>query len=156
VKIFLLFLTTIALLATPIFAQNFQAAVGYSYAGTQHSGVEGSLQYNLNSTFGIKADVAGYFPAAGGATLFTAGPVVKFSTGKFQPFAEALVGLSYASKTTGNQTVFATQLGGGIDYALSKSVSFRPIEVDYVWTDFGNSAVSNSTYKATSGLVFNF
>lgn len=155
-KIFLLFLTTVALLATPMFAQNFQASAGYSYTGTQHSGVDGSLQYNLNSTFGIKGDVAGYFPVGGGSTLFTAGPVVKFSVSKFQPFVEALVGLSYASKTKASQTAFATQFGGGIDYALTSKLSLRPIEVDYVWTDYGNSAVSNSTYKMSSGLVFNF
>ena len=106
----LLFLFSFALIATPMFAQNFQASAGYSYTGTQHSGVDGSLQYNLNSTFGIKGDVAGYFPAGGGSTLFTAGPVVKFSVSKFQPFVEALVGLSYASKTKASQTAFATQI----------------------------------------------
>jgi hypothetical protein len=58
------------------------------------------------------------------------------------------------------QTAFATVVGGGLDWKLSKRFSFRPVSVDYVLTRFpsfltGNNQNQNSI-RAGAGIIFSF
>jgi hypothetical protein len=101
------------------------------------------------------------------------GPQIKFRTPKFQPFAQYLLGGAH-SNVYGNLTkacagvctasgspagdAFAMAIGGGIDIPISKTVQFRPVEIDYLMTrftnQFNNSSQSNFRYSA--GLNFAF
>jgi hypothetical protein len=81
---------------------------------------------------------------------------IKIRTPKFQPFVHLLLGgahsnvygnayknvcltagaCSFSKAPSGN--AFALAFGGGVDIPLSKTISIRPVEVDYLLTDFTN------------------
>jgi len=113
-----------------------------------------------------------------GANLFTYnfGPIIKpYRTTHFEPFIEAMGGGAH-SNTYGNliracQAACVTStapsnnawdfvIGGGLDIPLSRSIAFRPVEVDFVLTRFNNIFVGNnrnqSNFRYGAGLVFMF
>ena len=144
------------------------------------SGLNGGdigITWNLNSVWGIKADVAGNtqsgpFATSGKNYSFAVGPVIKKHSGAFNPFAEVLVGFTHQNieggfaglKVTSGQNAFTGIAGGGVDFKLSKNVSIRAIEADMVWTAYHNQnpldplIVSSRQLNArvVSGLVFTF
>jgi hypothetical protein len=102
------------------------------------------------------------------------GPVFKLRTPHVQPFVEAMFGGAH-SNVNGNlekdctgcvvvrspsNNAFDFILGGGIDIPITKSISVRPVELDFVLTRFGNAFTkgnnnqSNLRYQA--GVVFSF
>jgi hypothetical protein len=110
------------------------------------------------------------------ANLFTynVGPVIKMRLEHFQPFVEAMFGGAHSnvngnlvkdctgcvvSKSPSNNA-FDFILGGGIDIPITKSIAFRPVELDFALTRFGNAFTkgnnnqSNLRYQA--GVVFSF
>jgi len=121
----------------------------------------------------------------GGATgsvsgnLFTYlfGPQIKFRTPKVQPFAHLLLGGAYSNvygnafKTICQPTAsacsfsgspssnaFAMAVGGGIDIPVTKLVSIRPAEIDYLLTDFSNrfSNSNQNNFRYSGGVTFTF
>lgn len=108
--------------------------------------------------------------------LFTynVGPVVKFRTPHVQPFVEAMFGGAHSNvdanlmkDCTGcvilkspSNNAFDFILGGGIDIPITKSISFRPVELDFVLTRFGNAFTNSnnnqSNLRYQAGLAFNF
>ena len=110
------------------------------------------------------------------ANLFTynVGPVIKFRTPHIQPFVEALFGGAHsnvaanlAKDCTGcvvvrspSNNAFDFIIGGGIDIPITKSISFRPVELDYVLTRFGNGFtngnLNQSNLRYQAGVVFSF
>ena len=50
--------------------------------------------------------------------------------------------------------------GGGLDIPLSHSIAFRPVQVDYVLTRFGNGFTSGnqnqSNFRYQAGIQFRF
>jgi hypothetical protein len=141
-----------------------------SFHGFNVSGV-----YNVNRYFGIKADVSGTynktdfrqsFDVGGGNTInvgvdaktslynFLAGVQVKdnSNSGRFKPFAHALVGAGHVRSKLDNftctpanlcpptfdlpddtfsETGLAAAFGGGIDIRLTNRVQIRAIQIDY-------------------------
>ena len=113
---------------------------------------------------------------AASANLFTynVGPVIKFRTPHVQPFVEAMFGGAHSNVNanlikdcTGcvvvrspSNNAFDFIIGGGIDIPITKSISFRPVELDLALTRFGNGFTkgnnnqSNLRYQA--GVVFSF
>jgi hypothetical protein len=151
----------------------------------------GGFVYNVNSMIGIKADFYGYTQGSGlrdqlkqdgllagsaNGNVFTYmfGPQFKKHSGKFQPFGEALFGAAhtnaYATILTdegklvsgsGNNNGFAMEFGGGLDIPLTKTIQFRPVEVDYLATHFGANHVANysawqNNFKYVAGVNFTF
>jgi hypothetical protein len=144
------------------------------------------VSFFFTKMIGIKAEFAGYQTASftytnGTATatatanLFTynAGPVFKFRSGHFEPFAEALFGGAHSSfygnlchaiegcfVNNPSNNAFDFVLGGGIDIPLSHSIAFRPAQVDYVLTRFGNGFTSGnqnqSNFRYQAGIQFRF
>jgi hypothetical protein len=107
------------------------------------------------------------------------GPVVRVPVSRVAPFAELLFGGSNsnaygeqiksictaASCTAsiknigGTQHPFTMALGGGLDVKLSESVSFRPVEVDYVLSRYTNPLTSTNnqnSFRYSAGVVFHF
>jgi hypothetical protein len=151
----------------------------------------GGFVYNVNSLIGIKADFMGYTQGSGlrdqlkhdgllagnaNGNVFTYmfGPQFKKHSGMFQPFGEALFGAAhtnaYATILTdegkllsgsGNNNGFAMEFGGGLDVPLTKTIQFRPVEVDYLATHFGANHVANyhawqNNFKYVAGVNFTF
>jgi hypothetical protein len=61
----------------------------------------------------------------------------------------------------GNNNGFAMEFGGGLDIPITKSIQFRPVEVDYVGTHFGSNHVVNysawqANFKYVAGVNFTF
>jgi hypothetical protein len=151
----------------------------------------GGFVYNVNSLIGIKADFMGYTQgsglrdqlkndgllagsASGNVFTYMFGPQFKKHSGKLQPFGEALFGAAhtnaYATILTdegklvsgnGNNNGFAMEFGGGLDIPLTKTIQFRPVEVDYLATHFGANHIANysawqNNFKYVAGVNFTF
>jgi opacity protein-like surface antigen len=107
------------------------------------------------------------------------GPQVKMHSGKFQPFGEGLFGAAHSNGYAtilhcisgndptscnlanghGNNNAFAMEWGGGLDIALSNHVQIRPVEVDYLYTNFSSNHVahianSQNNFKYFAGVNF--
>ena len=157
------------------------------------SGVGGSLVYYTPVKWlGFKVDLQGYgsttstlsipvgnslVPLGGPVTLrgnlvtYLFGPVFK-RRGKFEPFAEVLLGGAYTTlyanlySTTGvlgsppNGNTFALTAGVGLDIHISRAISIRPIEVGYLLTQFSNpfssGAINQNSFRYAAGITFNF
>jgi hypothetical protein len=122
------------------------------------------------------------FPVGGVANvqgnLFTYlfGPQVKFRAPHFQPFVHFLLGgahsnvygnafknicrpvigvCSFSKAPSGN--AFAYAFGGGIDIPVGHTISIRPVEIDYLFTDFTNqfNNVHQNNFRYSGGINFN-
>ena len=149
----------------------------------------GGFVYNVSPIFGIKADFMGYTQGTGqkltqdgqflgnvSGNLFTYmfGPQIKKHSGKFQPFGEALFGAAHTNldanicklesgcgSGSGNNNGFAMEFGGGLDIPITKTIQFRPVEVDYVGTHFGSNHIAGysawqANFKYVAGVNFTF
>ena len=194
------FLTLVAA-AQSDYPPKVELSGGYSYLNVNpqvitsqnFNGGGGAFVFDFNSVVGIKADFMGYtggtgwgnylrshgYPITGSASgnLFTYmfGPQIKKHSGRFQPFAEALVGAYHSNaygtvisclegndpcgSKSGNNSKnnFAMEYGGGLDIALSQHVQLRPVEVDYLFTSvsaFGSHSTHWNNFKYVGGLNF--
>ena len=156
------------------------------------AGGGGTLAYNFSKLIGIAADLGGckYFgqtiPAPistnvdGTGFTFLFGPRLTFrSKSPFQPFAELnfggmRIGISCEnnpSNCTDNfgtgsrsKTAFAMTVGGGFDIKLSKKLSLRPVQAEYLYTRFGNDCNltvctfnnNQNSFRLKSGIVINW
>jgi len=147
------------------------------------NGGGGAFSYFFTDMIGIKAEFEGYgsttrtVVATGTsvqANLFTynVGPVIKYRKGKVQPFGEVMFGGAHSNayvnlcNSTGNcigspsNNAFDFILGGGVDIPVTKSISIRPAEVDFVLTRFGNAYTggnnNQSNLRFQAGVVFSF
>lgn len=154
------------------------------------NGGGGSLVYFPSHWFGIKMDLQGYtnsqqnfvipvgnaalplggsFHVSGNVFTYMFGPEIK-KRGKFEPFAELLIGGAHSNvyanlfTATGAAGVapdnnsFAFTVGGGLDIHINRRISVRPLEVGYLLTKFGNP-YQNSTqnsFRYAAGINFNF
>ena len=123
------------------------------------------------------------FPVTGSASgnLFTYmfGPQIKKHSGKFQPFGQGLFG---AGHSNGYATILrcissiypvsgyltcrpctnnahSMDMRGGLDIALSNHIQIRPVEVDYLYTNFSSNHVahianSQNSFKYFAGVNF--
>jgi opacity protein-like surface antigen len=156
----------------PSFSESFNCAGG-----------GGTFAYNFTSVLGLAADLGGckYFgetvPAlaskiSGNDFTYMFGPRFTFrSSSAFRPFFEVNFGgnrlsLSCNSNTSCNGTsysknAFALTAGGGFDIQLTKKISLRPIQAEYLYTRFGNSCEAalcsnnnnQNSFRLKSGIV---
>lgn len=150
-----------------------------------------SLAFNFNRYFGLVADFGGYadnqlqltgpganqpvvVDASGTAYTFLGGPRLSFrNSTRFTPFAQALFGGVHASSVTISnctgafctplpaQNAFAMTAGAGLDIGLTRHISLRLVQAEYMMTRFaalpatgGNS--SQNDLRLSTGLVFRF
>lgn len=167
-------------------APKAELSFNYSYAryapsasytqGHSLNGGGGQFKYNFGQYFGFMMDLQGYntntvkftIPDSlvpGGASgtvsgnLFTYlfGPVIKFHTGRVNPYFDFLFGAAHSSiygnayKTlcqpiTGgcsaagspNGDAYAQSLGGGLDIPINNYIDFRIGQFDWLYTRFTN------------------
>jgi outer membrane immunogenic protein len=82
------------------------------------------------------------------------------------PFGEALIGFAHSSgtlvegqtTTAPHSTVsFAANLGGGLDLGVSRRLSWRMVEVDYLLTTFSNGGNNHqNNLRLSTGIVIHF
>jgi hypothetical protein len=141
----------------------------------------GSFQHNLVIAGGTPVcPGAGSCLVTASGNLFTynVGPIFKYRMHHFEPFAEAMFGGAHsnfygnlftacegvpgclaASKSPSNNA-FDFIIGGGIDVPLTKAISIRPVEFDYLLTRFGNGFTggnnNQSNFRYQAGISFRF
>lgn len=124
-----------------------------------------------------------FFPGGGSGTvqgnLFTYlfGPQIKVRAHGIHPFGQLLFGAAH-SNVYGNAfkqicqpivggctfnkapagDAFAMSFGGGVDIPINKNFSFRPAEVDYLYTRFTNQFTNagQNNVRFSAGVVFSF
>lgn len=158
---------------------------GFVYNFTSYLGIRADLQGygSTTNTFTIPAvNPLGSTPppttlvkTSGNLFTYTFGPVIKIRTPRVQPFFEALFGgahsnvyanLFHAEGQLGaapSGNAFVMVIGGGLDIKLSHMISFRPAEVNYLLTRFGNQSVvlpngpfNQNSFRYAAGLDFTF
>ncbi len=137
---------------------------GYSYMRFANAlnlnGWNGAMQYNVNRTVGIKADVSGHYDTPYGALnsySFLFGPVFSTRVEGFTPFLHALAGANRISTSidglSASDTAFAMAFGGGVDIKVAHRFSVRPVQVDYLFTKHF-TAMHQNNVRVSAGLVF--
>lgn len=173
---------------TNAFVVNGQTITGSNDLNCAGGG--GTIAYNITSLIGIAADLGGckIFGNSYGlgntinGNLFTYlfGPRITYrKAGKFQPFGElnfggtrvsltcqsqALSCINAAGTNTYSKNAFALTVGGGFQIVVSKKISIRLVQAEYLYTRFGNDcalAVCNNnnnqnSFRLKSGIVLNW
>jgi len=150
------------------------------------NGGGGQATFYLNKWFGFAVDMQGYGSTticpkgevgsacwSGNAFTYQFGPQLKYRAGKFEPFAEVLLGGAHTnfyvngcttsglcgSKSPSNNA-FAMAIGGGVDVAISSKIAIRLVDADYQLTRFGNNFTggnnSQSNFRFQTGVQFRF
>jgi outer membrane protein OmpA-like peptidoglycan-associated protein len=164
----------------------YELAGMYNYLNTRpgdpfthfnSSGGSGSFTYNASKWLGLTAELGGLhyerdvFPltgssksVSGGLTTYLFGPRLnlrKFD--HFVPFGEFLLGGAHAGQQltgTQNQSAFALATGGGVDVVITKYLSWRFAQLDYLMTNFSGTGVGGNgrqdSFRVGSGLVLRF
>jgi len=173
-KVSILFMAAflvMTVMAAPSFAQDyapFEIFGGYNFASINGVGEKGEFMNgwnaafsgNLNSTFGIKAEISGIYKSFEGdykinAFSFMAGPQI---SGRFEVFpgassvfGHALFGNARLGATEMNSiNYFAMALGGGIDWGFGR-IGVRAPQIDYYPWRKGGFNFNN--YRISGGLV---
>jgi peptidoglycan-associated lipoprotein len=99
-------------------------------------------------------------------TTVTAGPrAVLLPIGKVRPFAQVLLGLAHGSSSqfpqnnglVASANSFALDLGAGADYTVSKRLSVRLLQLDYVRTALPNNSTDwQNNLRIGTGIVLHF
>jgi outer membrane protein OmpA-like peptidoglycan-associated protein len=159
--------------------------VGYSFlnfrpgpvvTGTEKlNGGSTSLAYYLNHWFGLEFDFGGYHTGTlnlGGPTnvkvdatgfSYLGGPKFAYrNSTRFTPFAQVLFGADHGNmgmlQTPASHMAFAMTAGGGLDIAVSRHVSWRIVNTEYMFSHFdipGGSTHQNNI-RISTGLLFNW
>ena len=134
-------------------------------------GIGGALTFNFQPHWGLETDFGYSRNTDQAASEWTAsiGPRFIVRTDTFAFFMHALPGFNRVSYDAGNVTHngIGAVLGGGMDLPVSKTVSWRLFQVDYVWGkhNFANLAGPQFTSlrrpnfegaRLRTGIVFNF
>jgi outer membrane protein OmpA-like peptidoglycan-associated protein len=163
----------------------WEAFFGYSFfdfrpgpviTGTEKmNGGSTSLAYYLNHWFGLEFDFSGYHTGTlnfgdGGnqkvdASGFTymGGPKFAYRNNtRFTPFAQVLFGAAHGNvdmlETAAAHTAFAMSAGGGLDIGVTKHVSWRIVDTEYLFSDFNipDGSTHQNNIRISSGLLFNW
>src|SRR6266481_8822629 len=144
------FLTSGAVLSAQEGTPRYEVGLNYSWLHVNSAnqdrqrtgnGGSGSFAYNINNVVGLVADFGGYANTRINDRLLTYmfGPRFNWRHSRLTPYVQFLFGGGYVWNTpisgvSVTQNAFATAAGGGLDYNLTKRVSIKPIQVEYVMT----------------------
>jgi hypothetical protein len=138
------------------------------------NGGSGYVEYNVTRVFGLVADFGGYANTRTGindkALTYLFGPRFNLRRSeRWTPYMQFLFGGAHAwsGPTDRQQTqdAFATAAGGGLDVNLNKHISIKPIQIEYVMTQFDSARLGGSTsgfgshqndIRYSGGVVFKF
>src|ERR1700739_2410694 len=147
-------------------------SANYDYQRTGNGG-SGYFEYNLNHLIGLVGDCGGYANTRTGindkALTYLFGPRFTWRHSRFNPYVQFLFGGAYAwagpTDNSQKQNAFATAAGGGLDITLTKHVSIKPIQVEYLMTQLDSADLGGSTQgfgdhqndiRYSAGVVFKF
>jgi len=139
------------------------------------NGWNASATVNFNKYFGLAADFSGNYktehtPVPGVHVYsYTFGPVVSLNSGgNFQPFAHALFGGAHLSPSpcdilsgspiecpSHSENGVAMMLGGGVDGKITRSISLRLFQFDWVYLH-SNHVGESKNVRVSTGVVFRF
>ena len=137
---------------------------GNGASGVNCQGGSGSGAGYLTASFGIVGEfgackVTGLPSGASAHEMdYLFGPRVYFHAhGRVYPFVQALFGAErfsagFSGVGSGSTNAFATAVGGGADVTLTRHVSLRALQVDYLYTHFGGASQNN--FRLQSGIVW--
>lgn len=137
---------------------------GGGASGINCQGGSGSVGAYLTSQVGIIGEFGGCkvtgLPSGASAheLNYLFGPRYHFGThGRVFPFVQALFGgerfsAGVTGVGSGSTNAFAMTAGGGADVTLTKHVSLRAIQFEYLYTHFGGASQNN--YRLQSGIVW--
>jgi outer membrane immunogenic protein len=155
--------------------RGFEVSGNYQYvrlnpgggaSGINCQGGSGSVGAYLTARLGVVGEFGGCKVTGlpSGATAhelnYLVGPRVYFPThGRVFPFVQAMFGGErFSAGVSGfgsaSSNAFAMTAGGGADVTLTRHVSLRAIQVEYLYTHFGGAAQNN--LRLQSGLVWRF
>lgn len=147
------------------------------------TGWDSSFTYNFAPQVGIQGDFSGSYQTVNGSSIglsgtypghymtLAAGPVFTLiPKGKVRPFVNALFGATRVSSSvsvdgislSASKSGFTSQLGGGVDLALSRRFAIRLLQAEWAYMLFGSSGtLSGATsapgnFKISTGIVFTF
>jgi Big-like domain-containing protein len=150
-----------------------------SFRNFNELGATGSFAYNVNRWLGLVAEVGGYHfdrqipildpvtnteslnTISGNMQTYLFGPRLNWRHfDHFVPFGEVLFGAAHgSSQVTGDksQGAFAMAVGGGVDVVLTRYLTWRFVQADYLMTNFSGSLLSPSgrqnNFRIGTGLV---
>ena len=141
---------------------------GHPKSGHSFNGWESSATYNPDGRIGLEADVSGHdqFNCGGVTGLtckqlsFLGGPRLAYRRPKVTLFMHGLFGGDHVSSgffgLTRSETDSALAVGGGVDYSVTKRVSVRVGQVDYLMTIHarGLGGVHQDNLRVSVGVVF--
>jgi len=147
-------------------------SANYDYQRTGNGG-SGYFEYNLNRLVGLVGDFGGYANTRteinDKALTYLFGPRFNWRHSRLNPYVQFLFGGAYAWSGPGNnsttQNAFATAAGGGFDYRLTNRVAIKPIQVEYVTTQFDSARLGGTNrsfgdhqndIRYSAGVVFRF
>lgn len=137
---------------------------GSGASGINCQGGSGSGAAYLTASFGVVGEfgackVTGLTSGASSHEMdFLFGPRVYFHPhGRVFPFVQGLFGSERFSAGvtgvgSGSTNAFAMALGGGADVTLTRHVTLRALQFDYLYTHFGGASQNN--YRLQSGIVW--
>jgi hypothetical protein len=145
----------------------------FDYQRTGNGG-SGYFEYNVSPVLGLVADFGGYANTRAGindkALTYLFGP--RFNLRHFArwtPYLQFLFGGAHAwsgpNDPQQTQDAFATAAGGGLDFNWTKHISIKPIQVEYMMTQFDSASLGGSTksfgnhqndVRYSGGVVFRF
>ncbi|HEV2488773.1 MAG TPA: hypothetical protein VGT03_03110 [Candidatus Acidoferrales bacterium] len=147
-------------------AQKNEIFAGYSFLRMEAhpsnmnliGGWEGSYTYQLSSFYGINADASGDYGTVLNSRMnfhsYLIGPQIHIPLPRhFSPFVHLRFGWSRLSFQGIITDKFTSNVGGGMDYRASDSISFRLIEADFIT---GNFTQSSPESRFSTGIVFRF
>ena len=128
------------------------------------NGFSTSVALNANKIAGVVADFGGYYGSVPNendvnvhiySLMF--GPRINVRKGKVTPYVQALFGYSHLSVLANDETIqkendFAMAFGGGVDININKTISVRPVQIEYVGIKSGQDLLNNMRFSA--GIVF--
>lgn len=161
-----------------------EISLGYSYVLARTAtptgccfnmnGGSASAAFNVTNWLGIAGDFGGYhvgnvrnsgFPLD--VFSYTFGPRISIRRRRVIPFAQALFGGGHAGNslyTVGFQqgsappsarNSFAMALGGGLDVNVSRHLTIRAFQADWLYTQFPNGTNNRqNNLRITAGIVF--
>jgi hypothetical protein len=153
-----------------------------TYFLTQYIGVVGEFEGYGSTTHNFTISNPLFCPgtpcrvsAQGNLFTYNVGPIVKYRTTHFEPFAEALFGGAHSNfygnlfkncpgcvvaSNSPSNNAFDFIIGGGVDIPITDKIAFRPAEFDYLLTRFGNSFTkgnnNQSNFRYQAGVQFRF
>ena len=143
---------------------------GYSWAGGNFHGWNGSVTANITKSFGVVADFSGHYGNEEDGSILIKedahsvlfGPRFSCRGKRLTPFAYALFGFTHfhQSATVSGQrlsdadTGFSSALGGGLDVKLNNRIAIRAFQLDYFRPNFFGEAHNRG--RLAFGVVLKF